>query len=103
MISTLRACLIACMVYIARHLRRKAQGDAGVLQIREVVGPRNEMRTGRLCRIADHLRERLMKRGQELAKIDQCRNSSADVLSLGFGKASFAQSDGGSPETSQAE
>jgi len=40
---------------------------------------------------------------RRMAEIDKCRNLSADVLTLGFGNVRFSQSDGGGPETSQAE
>jgi hypothetical protein len=48
-------------------------------------------------------RQRLMNRRPGLVKTDQLRNSSADVLNLCIGEASFAQSDSSGPETSQAE
>jgi hypothetical protein len=48
-------------------------------------------------------RQRLVKRRPGVVATDEGRNSSADVLNLCIGEASFAQSDSSGPETSQAE
>jgi hypothetical protein len=48
-------------------------------------------------------RQRLVKRRPGVVATDEGRNSSADVLNLCIGEASFAQSDSSGPKTFQAE